>query len=133
MKNIFKPLSLYLFILSTLAINTPSFAQHSVPTEQVTQQVLNEIVEHNRKFTQTGEVANYIPELSKANPNHIAIAVVTDKGEIIEAGDSQQKFTIQSISKIIALMLAVEDRGEKEVLAGWGILAPINPSIISLI
>ena len=84
------------------------------------EEVLTHIVEANSKYTTEGEVADYIPELGKANPEDIAIAVVKEGGEIIKSGDSEQKFTVQSISKLIGLMLAVEDLGEEEVFDKMG-------------
>lgn len=47
-----------------------------------------------------GEVATYIPELTKADPDWFSICVVTVDEQVFEVGDSSQLFTIQSISKI---------------------------------
>jgi glutaminase len=47
----------------------------------------------------TGAVANYIPELGKADPEHFGISVATIDGYVYEIGDSAVPFTIQSISK----------------------------------
>ena len=46
-----------------------------------------------------GVVANYIPELAKANPAHFGISLATIDGYVYEVGDSAIPFTIQSISK----------------------------------
>jgi glutaminase len=53
-----------------------------------------------------GEVASYIPELSKANPDHFAISIATCDGHLYHAGDFGQRFTIQSISKPFVYGLA---------------------------
>src|SRR6266576_6072981 len=53
-----------------------------------------------------GEVANYIPELSKADPNDFAICVATVDGQVFCAGDWEKEFTIQSICKPFAFQLA---------------------------
>ena len=58
-----------------------------------------------------GEVANYIPELTHADPAWLGLALVTVDGHVYQAGDSRQSFTIQSISKAIAYGLALQDRG----------------------
>src|SRR5699024_7805537 len=126
-KSNFTPLSLCLFLVTSLTMTTWGFAQQTATEQPVTTQLLEQIVTHNRHYTQDGAVADYIPELAKANPNNIAIAVVTADGEVLEAGDSDQKFTIQSISKIIALMLAVEDRGEAEVYSRLGYYGTNKP------
>lgn len=68
-----------------------------------------------------GEVASYIPELTRVNPNWFAIALVTVDGHIYQAGDSHQDFTIQSISKAITYGLALEDKGIEAVLAKVGV------------
>jgi glutaminase len=67
-----------------------------------------------------GEVATYIPELAKANPDLFGICLVTATGAIYEVGDSHHPFTIQSISKAFAYGLALEDRGGPAVLAKIG-------------
>lgn len=68
-----------------------------------------------------GEVASYIPELTRADPNWFGIALVTVDGHVYQAGDSHQKFTIQSISKAITYGLALEDQGVAGVLAKVGV------------
>src|SRR3989442_4270385 len=68
-----------------------------------------------------GEVATYIPELAKANPESFAICVATTDGHVYEVGDSRQPFTIQSISKPFTYGLALEDRGLDQVLAKIGV------------
>ncbi len=68
-----------------------------------------------------GQVATYIPELAKADPNAFGICVATTDGHVYEAGDSRAPFTIQSISKPFAYGLALEDRGRKVVLRKVGV------------
>src|SRR5262245_53367686 len=68
-----------------------------------------------------GNVATYIPELAKANPSWFGIALVTTGGAVYETGDSQQEFTIQSISKPFVYGLALEDHGRKSVLERVGV------------
>jgi glutaminase len=69
----------------------------------------------------SGEVATYIPELGKADPEWFGIALTTTDGEVYEVGDARQKFTIQSISKPFAYGLALEDGGLARVLAKIGV------------
>ena len=77
---------------------------------------------HDELSTMTeGEVATYIPELAKANPNLFGICVVTVNGAVYEVGDCQEEFTIQSISKPFVYGLALEDRGRADVLKKVGI------------
>ncbi|MGR9117100.1 MAG: glutaminase A [Gammaproteobacteria bacterium] len=63
-----------------------------------------------------GAVASYIPELLRADPAWLGIAIITVDGHVYQVGDSQQRFTIQSISKIITYGMALEDNGIEAVL-----------------
>ena len=63
-----------------------------------------------------GQVATYIPELGKANPDHFGICLIATDGRTFEAGDCDAPFTIQSISKPFAFGLAVEELGADNVL-----------------
>ena len=62
-----------------------------------------------------GETASYIPELSRADKHDLGICIYTRDGEIYEAGDSQKRFTIQSISKVISLCVALQHCGFDKV------------------
>ena len=70
---------------------------------------------------QDGELANYIPELSKADPSWFSISLVTMDGAVYSTGDSAQKFTIQSISKPFVYATALADRGVKFVAGKVGV------------
>lgn len=63
-----------------------------------------------------GEVASYIPELLKADPQWFGIALITVDGHVYQVGDSRQPFTIQSISKAVTYGIALEDNGVETVL-----------------
>lgn len=68
-----------------------------------------------------GDVATYIPELAKANPDWFGICLVTATGAVYEVGDTRQEFTIQSISKPFVYGMALEDNGRPEVLQKVGV------------
>jgi glutaminase len=69
----------------------------------------------------SGELADYIPELKRANPDHFGIALVTIDGHVYEVGDSAVPFTIQSVSKAFVFALALEMVGEDRVSATIGV------------
>ncbi len=69
----------------------------------------------------SGDVATYIPELGKADPEWFGISLATTDGRVYEVGDSRQVFTIQSISKPITYGIALEDNGYETVLAKVGV------------
>ena len=68
-----------------------------------------------------GRLANYIPELAKADPDWFGICVVTVDGQVYEVGDYEQLFTIQSISKAFVYGLALEEHGRDYVLKRVGV------------
>ena len=68
-----------------------------------------------------GQVATYIPELAKANPQLFGIALVTADGQAYEVGDSRHLFTIQSISKPFVYGLALQQLGVDYVLTKVGV------------
>jgi glutaminase len=84
------------------------------------QKLLEELLKKNLPNTSLGNVANYIPELDKADKNSLGIFIYSCKGEEYCAGNWDTKFTIQSISKLITLMLAILDNGEEYVFSKVG-------------
>ncbi len=69
----------------------------------------------------SGAVADYIPELTRANPTHFGISLATIDGFVYEVGDSAAPFTIQSISKAFVFALALETLGHERVEATIGV------------
>jgi glutaminase len=83
-------------------------------------EVLREI--HSRyAANDEGKVADYIPELAKADRRWFGIAIATVDGQVFEVGDCKQLFTIQSISKPFVYGLALEDHGLEHVLSKVGV------------
>ena len=76
---------------------------------------LEKIIKDNKHGIKEGNIATYIPALAEADPSKIGISIVDIDGNIQSAGDYSQKFTIQSISKVLSLMLAIIDNGEEYV------------------
>ncbi|EGR4059702.1 TPA: glutaminase B [Vibrio cholerae] len=72
-----------------------------------TAEILASIIEEVRPLTSKGIVADYIPALAKVPNEKLGIAVFTNQGEVITAGDAQEGFSIQSISKVLSLTLAM--------------------------
>jgi len=67
-----------------------------------------------------GKVASYIPELSKAPHDALGITLLSAQGESVTAGDCGLRFTMQSISKVFTLILALMDNGEETVFGKVG-------------
>lgn len=79
------------------------------------QEIINEILNKCYKYTELGKVANYIPELAKADVSKFGICVMTDANGVYSAGDYEKRFTMQSVIKPIILLLALMDNGEEKV------------------
>src|SRR6266702_6939936 len=69
----------------------------------------------------SGALANYIPELSKANPDHFGISLATLDGHVYEVGDTKVPFTIQSMSKPFVFALALDTLGAARVESVIGV------------
>ncbi|GAA0428978.1 MAG: glutaminase [Bacillota bacterium] len=85
-------------------------------TQEWLQSYVDDWVKFYKKQTRDGEVASYIPELNKANPNHLGISIVGNNGVTIKSGDVDIPFTIQSISKVFCFIIACMERGVSYVL-----------------
>jgi glutaminase len=59
-----------------------------------------------------GAVADYIPALAKVNPEFAGISVATIDGKTVGVGDHQHPFSIQSISKVFGLVMAMNRIGD---------------------
>jgi glutaminase len=68
-----------------------------------------------------GAVADYIPELGKADPDHFGISLATLDGHVYEVGDSRIPFTIQSMSKPFVFALALDTLGAARVEGAIGV------------
>ncbi|MHA6644671.1 glutaminase [Mesorhizobium sp. A623] len=75
-------------------------------------QALVDIAAEMAERTDRGEVASYIPQLGKVDPQKFGIAVATNDGRVLSAGDADEAFSIQSISKVFTLTLALGHIGD---------------------
>ena len=77
------------------------------------EQIVREIAAEMRARSDRGTVANYIPELANVDPNSFGLAVVTSDGTVAAGGDCDTAFSIQSISKVFTLTLALGKIGDR--------------------
>ena len=75
--------------------------------------ILDEIGAAMRDETDRGRVATYIPELAQVDPAHFGMAVALPDGQVFATGDSGIAFSIQSISKVFTLALALGRLGDR--------------------
>ena len=90
-------------------------------------ELLEEILEECIHYTKEGKLANYIPELAKANPEDFGIYIISSDKRASKTGDYQKQFTIQSIVKPILLLLALMDNGIDRVKEHVGVEATGKP------
>lgn len=76
-------------------------------------QVVREIADEMAQRSDRGEVASYIPELAGVDANSFGLVVVDADGHVAAAGDSETPFSIQSISKVFTLTLALGKVGDR--------------------
>lgn len=72
------------------------------------------------KSDNNGKVASYIPALAKYSPSLYAITLITVDGKVYSAGDVNAKFPLESLSKVFALSLALQQHGADNVLTKLG-------------
>lgn len=72
-------------------------------------ELIFERVSHNHD----GQLANYIPQLERVDPDKLAASVCSVDGQRFSLGDSEDFFCVQSCSKPITYCLALEDQGEE--------------------
>ena len=77
------------------------------------QHIISTLGEEIQQLPSKGETAQYIPELSKVDPNKFGIHLTTTTGTEASFGDSDELFSIQSIAKVLALTLALNKLGGK--------------------
>jgi len=74
---------------------------------------VREIAAEMKARADRGAVARYIPELARVDPSAFGLAVATVDGEVVAAGDAEAPFSIQSVSKVFTLTLALGLVGDR--------------------
>jgi glutaminase len=75
--------------------------------------ILQEIYQETKALPTIGNVASTIPELANVDPNKFGMHLTTIDGQDFGIGDSNEKFSIQSVSKALTVALAFSFLGEK--------------------
>lgn len=75
--------------------------------------ILSQLNDDMRRDDDWGAVASYIPELAHIDPAQFAIAVTTADGEMFTAGDADTPFSVQSITKVYTLAIALGRSGDQ--------------------
>lgn len=96
------------------------------------EQIMGQALQAGQAVLHQGNVATYIPELGKADKNRLGICICTRDGNRYSAGDVTTRFSIQSISKVISLAVALELCGYDTVFQRIG-MEPSGDSFNSLL
>jgi len=118
--------SAFLIVVLTATATFPirSAAQNSssspiAPRRELVQSVVQEA--YNKfKDDQKGKNADYIPYLAQVDSKLFGIAIVTTDNQVLTFGDVKYSFSIQSISKVYTLALAMEESEPSKVLEQIG-------------
>ncbi len=100
---------------SSLSLEAPSCLSAAqgtrVPSAEQWPEILEDIRTHVRPLLTKGKVADYIPALACIPQERFGMAVASADGAVHTVGDSDEAFSIQSISKVFTLTLALNARG----------------------
>lgn len=84
---------------------------------RINNEMLDAVLAEAAPLIGQGKVADYIPALASVDGHKLGIAISTVDGEHFSAGDAQERFSIQSISKVLSLVVAMNHYQEQEI---WG-------------
>ena len=106
----------------TIFISIPATAQSVSPVAPQAAQVKAAVNSAYSMFKgdTSGKNADYIPYLAQVNPKLFGIAVVTTDNQVYTLGDISYSFSIQSISKVFTLALAMAEIGPDKVFERIG-------------
>ena len=111
---------IFLLQVVLLTFTTSTYAEQ-LQTGEI-QSILDEAYQQF-KNDNSGKNADYIPALAKANSAFFGLALVTNDGKVYTKGDVAEEFSIQSISKVFTLSLAMEQQGHKAIVDKVGVNA----------
>ncbi|MEH8019935.1 glutaminase B [Rheinheimera metallidurans] len=74
--------------------------------------ILQQLLQQSQPLYREGKVANYIPALANVAPEQAAIAVATIDGQLHTAGAADTAFSLQSVSKVFGLVMAMNRLGD---------------------
>jgi glutaminase len=110
-------------IIAPSLLSIPALAQSSrspvAPRREVVAAVVQEAYDKFKNETR-GKNADYIPYLAQVDSKLFGIAIVTTDNQVITMGDVKYSFSIQSISKVYTLALAMEALGADKVFQKVG-------------
>ena len=83
-------------------LTIPDFENFTTEIEKIYNEVIKD---------KSGNIANYIPELAKVDPDLFGISICTIDGQRYSIGDVKEPFCVQSCSKPISYLMALQEHG----------------------
>ena len=101
-----------LIAVSLVTVTASAQAQRSpvAPRRELVESIVREAYERFKGDT-NGKNADYIPYLAQVDPKLFGIALVSTDNQVVTLGDVNYSFSIQSISKVFTLAMALEELG----------------------
>jgi len=106
-------------VLGPLSVSAQTARSPVAPRRELVEQVVREAYE-KFKTDSSGKNADYIPYLAQVDSKLFGIAIVTTDNQVLTLGDVNYSFSIQSISKVFTLALAMEELGPDTVFKKVG-------------
>lgn len=79
--------------------------------QKIWQTYLTHWLKESKQDSHRGKPADYIPALAKQDPYDLGITILASEGTVLQAGEWETSFTLQSISKVISFIVACLERG----------------------
>lgn len=87
-------------------------SKYEAPRAIDLQALVDDITAEMNQEVNRGKVADYIPPLANVSPDHFGIAIIDHEGAVFCGGDADMAFSVQSISKVFSLTLALGSMGD---------------------
>jgi glutaminase len=110
---------LTILVVIPLSVSAQTARSPVSPKRELVEQVVREAYEKFKTDT-SGKNADYIPYLAQVDSKLFGIAIVTTDNQVLTLGDVNYSFSIQSISKVFTLALAMEELGPDAVFQKVG-------------
>lgn len=108
------------FVNERPTVSTPTVSTGHLPSANLVQSLVNEAHDRFGSIAE-GKVADYIPALAEVSANLFGLCVVSVNGDVCAAGDTNNEFSIQSVSKPFVFALICQAIGEDEARSKLGV------------
>ncbi|SFG18522.1 L-glutaminase [Halobacillus alkaliphilus] len=88
--------------------------------QKLTEEYLEDAIEDSKPYASSGQVNMDLPNFDETMKDLLGVTIITNEGESFSAGDHNHYIPMQSTSKIIGLMLALQDFGKDRVFQTVG-------------